>query len=65
MAIERGDLEAKLREIEDIVEETKSQAQTTGTAIAVIAVVAIVLIFLFGRRRGRKRGGARVEIYRV
>jgi hypothetical protein len=65
MAIERGDLEAKLREIEDIVEETKSQAQTTGTAIAIIAVVAIVLVFLLGRRRGRKRGGARVEIYRV
>jgi uncharacterized protein (TIGR03382 family) len=65
MAIERGDLEAKLREIEDIVEETKSQAQTTGTAIAIVAVVAIVLVFLFGRRRGRKRGGARVEIYRV
>ena len=65
MAIERADLEAKLREIEEIVDETKSQAQTTGTAIAVIAVVAIVLIFLFGRRRGRKTGGARVEIYRV
>jgi uncharacterized protein (TIGR03382 family) len=65
MAIERGDLEAKLREIEDIVEETKSQAQTTGTAIAIVAVVAIVLVFLFGRRRGRRRGGARVEIYRV
>lgn len=65
MAIERADLEAKLREIEEIVDETKSQAQTTGTAIAVIAVVAVVLIFLFGRRRGRKTGGARVEIYRV
>ncbi len=65
MAIERSDLEAKLREIEEIVDETKSQAQTTGTAIAVIAVVAIVLIFLFGRRRGKKTGGARVEIYRV
>ena len=65
MAIERADLEAKLREIEDIVEETKSQAQTTGTVIAVIAVVAVVAIFLLGRRRGRRSGGARVEIYRV
>ena len=65
MAIERTDLEAKLREIEEIVEETKSQAQTTGTAIAVAAVVAVVLIFLIGRRRGKKTGGARVEIYRV
>lgn len=65
MAIERTDLEAKLREIEEIVEETKSQAQTTGTAIAVGVVVAVVLIFLVGRRRGKKTGGARVEIYRV
>jgi hypothetical protein len=65
MAIERADLEAKLREIEEIVEETKSQAQTTGTAIAVGLVVAVVVIFLLGRRRGKKSGGARVEIYRV
>ena len=65
MAIERADLEAKLREIEVIVDETKSQAQTTGTAIAIVAVVAVVVIFLVGRRRGRKKGGARIEIYRV
>ena len=65
MAIERADLEAKLREIEDIVEETKSQAQTTGTAVAIAAVVVIVVIFLLGKRRGRTTGGARVEIYRV
>lgn len=65
MAIEKSDLEAKLREIEEIVEETKSQAQTTGTAIAVVVVVAVVVIFLVGRRRGRRMGGARVEIYRV
>jgi hypothetical protein len=65
MAIERADLEAKLREIEEIVDETKSQAQTTGTVIAIAAVIAVVLIFLLGRRRGRKKGGARVEIYRL
>jgi hypothetical protein len=65
MAIERADLEAKLREIEEIVDETKSQAQTTGTVIAVAAVIAVVLIFLLGKRRGRKKGGARVEIYRL
>lgn len=65
MAIERTDLEAKLREIEEIVDETKSQAQTTGTVLAIAAVVAVVLIFLMGRRRGKKTGGARVEIYRV
>jgi divalent metal cation (Fe/Co/Zn/Cd) transporter len=65
VAIDRTDLEAKLREIEEIVDETKSQAQTTGTILAVVAVVAVVLIFLMGKRRGKKTGGARVEIYRV
>ena len=65
MAIERADLEAKLREIEEIVDVTKDQARTTGTALAVAAVVAVVLVFLVGRRRGKKAGGARVEVYRL
>lgn len=65
MAIERSDLEAKLREIESIVEETKQQARTTGTAVAIAVVVVVALAFWFGRRRGARSGGARVEIYRV
>jgi len=65
MAIERADLEAKLREIEEIVTETKEQAKTTGTVIVIAAVVAAALFFLFGRRRGKKAGGARVEVYRL
>ena len=65
MAIERGDLEAKLREIESIVDETRDQAKTTGTAVAVAAVVIVILVFLLGRRRGKKAGGARVEVYRL
>ena len=65
MAVERKDIEAKLRQIEDIVDETRQQAQTTGTTIAVIVVIAVVLIFLFGRKRGKKAGGARVEVYRL
>ena len=65
MAIERADLEAKLKEIESIVDETRDQAKTTGTAVAVGAVVVVILIFLLGRRRGRKAGGARVEVYRL
>lgn len=65
MTIHRDDLEAKLREIEEIVDETKRQAQTTGTAIAVAVVVVVALAWLFGRRRGKKAGGARVEVYRL
>ena len=65
MAVERKDLEDKLRQIETIVDESKQQAQMTGTAIAVVAVVTIVLIFLLGRKRGKRAGGARVEVYKL
>lgn len=65
MAIERSDLEMKLRQIEEIVDETKQQAQTTGTVIAAIVVVIIILAFVFGRKRGKKAGGARVEVFQL
>ena len=62
---EGKDLEDKLRQIEEIVDESKQQAQTTGTAVAVAVVVAVVVIYLIGRRRGKKMGGARVEVYKI
>ncbi|NND04079.1 MAG: hypothetical protein HKN91_14960 [Acidimicrobiia bacterium] len=65
MAIQRSDLEAKLREIEDIVSETKQQARSTGTIVVIAAVAVAALMFLFGRRKGKKAGGARVEVYRL
>lgn len=65
MAIERSDLENKLREIEGIVSETKEQARTTGTVLVVAAVAIAALLFIFGKRRGKKAGGARVEVYRL
>ena len=48
MTIERADLEAKLREIEAVVDETKEQAKNT----AVITAVAVVVIFSDGWERG-------------
>ncbi len=65
MAVQRDDLEAKLREIESIVEETKTQARATGTLIAVVVVAVVAVAFLMGRRKGKKAGGARVEVYRL
>lgn len=65
MAIQKADLENKLREIEDIVTETKQQARTTGTILVIAAVAIAALMFLFGRRKGKKAGGARVEVYRL
>jgi hypothetical protein len=65
MPIERADLEAKLREIEQVVEETKESAKNTGVIVAIAIVVIIALAFLLGRRKGKATGGARVEVYRL
>jgi divalent metal cation (Fe/Co/Zn/Cd) transporter len=63
--ITRADLEAKLRDIESVVDETKEAARTAGMAIALGAVVLVLIVFLLGRRKGKKTGGARVEVYRI
>lgn len=65
MAITRDDLEAKLREIEAVVDETKVQARNTGVAVAVVVVAVVALAFIYGRRKGTKAGGARIEVYRL
>jgi len=64
MTVQRSDLEAKLREIAQVVDDTAEGANNPGV-LAAVGVVALVFVsYLFGRRRGRK-GGARVEVYRV
>lgn len=63
VSVERSDLEAKLREIQDIVDETTGSART-GVMAAVGAVGLVLLVFLLGRRKGKK-GKARVEVYRI
>ena len=64
MTVEKSDLEAKLREIQQIVDETGEQAKSAGVIIAVAAVVIILIAFLSGRRKGKK-GSARVEVFRL
>ncbi len=63
--IERGDLEAKLGEIKEAVDETTSTAKNTGAKIAVGVVVLIFIVYLLGRRKGGKTKGARIEVYRL
>ena len=64
MSVEKADLEAKLREIETVIDETTDSAKSAGVALAIGAVVDLLLVFVLGRRKGRK-GSARVEVYRL
>jgi 1-aminocyclopropane-1-carboxylate deaminase/D-cysteine desulfhydrase-like pyridoxal-dependent ACC family enzyme len=63
--IERGDLEAKLRELQGEVTDTTESAKTTLLTVgAVIAVGVIAIAFLAGRRKGKKRTTV-VEVRRI
>jgi LPXTG-motif cell wall-anchored protein len=64
MSVQKSDLEAKLREIQQVIDETTGAARESAVGIAVGVVLLVLLAFLLGRRRG-KRGSARVEVYRV
>ncbi len=65
MNVSREDLERKLREIQDVVDETAEKARTAGVTIAIAVVVVILMAYLFGKRKGKKTKGARVEIFRL
>ena len=63
--IERSDLEAKLGEIKEAVDETATAAKNTGVALAIGVVVLVFVVYLLGRRKGGKTKGARIEVYRL
>lgn len=62
--VEKADIEAKAREIEQTLAETKESFQQTAVIVAVAVVTVIALAFLLGRRRGKGRA-AIVEVYRI
>ena len=63
--IHRSDLEAKMRELQGEVTETREAATNTLVTVgAVIAVGVIAVAFLLGRRRGKKRTTV-VEVRRL
>lgn len=63
--IDRGDLEAKLRELQGGVTETKESATSMLLTVgAVVAVGVLAVAFLAGRRRGKKRTTV-VEVRRI
>ncbi|MFH1330299.1 MAG: hypothetical protein ABIJ48_06605 [Actinomycetota bacterium] len=63
MTVKKADLEAKLREIQGVVDETAT-AMRGAVVVTIVVVVAIALFFLLGKRRGKK-GSARVEVFRL
>ncbi len=63
--IGRSDLEAKLRQLQGGVNETRDSVMATAITVgAVVAVGVVAVAFLLGRRRGRKRTTV-VEVRRI
>lgn len=64
MSVEKADLEAKLREIQGVIDETTQGARSAGVLAAIGVVALLFVVYLIGRRKGKK-GGARIEVYRT
>lgn len=63
--IQKEDLEAKLRELQGGVAETKESATSTLITVgALVAVGVLAVAFLMGRRKGRRRTTV-VEVRRI
>jgi hypothetical protein len=64
LMIQPSDIEAKAREIEAALDETREAAMNTAVIAGVVVAVVVLAAFMIGRRRG-KRSRALVEVYRV
>lgn len=64
MTISKADVEAKAREITEVVNETKESAQNTAVVAGAGLAILVGLAYLLGRRKG-KSGRAVVEVYKV
>lgn len=62
--VQPTDIEAKAREIQAALDETRESAQNTAVVAGVVIAVFIAAAFLMGRKRG-KRSKAVIEVYRV
>ena len=64
MTVERSDIEAKLPEIQEVIDETADGAKSIGVVAVVGVILLLLLVYLMGRRKGR-RGSAEVQIFRL
>ena len=64
MTVTRADIEAKARQINQVITETKETAQNAAALTGVAVVLLVGVAYLLGRRK-RKAGRAVVEVYRI
>ncbi len=64
MMVQRADIEAKAREIEQALTETRESMKNRLVLVALGVAVVVAVAFLLGRRKGRK-GAAVVEVYKL
>jgi hypothetical protein len=62
--VQRADIEAKAKEIEAALQETKESAQNTAVLAGVVVVIVVLIAYILGNRKG-KAGKTLVEVYRV
>ncbi len=62
--VQRADIEAKAKEIEAALQETKESAQNTAVLAGVAVIVIVLIAYILGNRKG-KAGKTLVEVYRV
>jgi hypothetical protein len=62
--VQRADIEAKAKEIEAALQETKESAQNTAVLAGVAVILVVIIAYFLGNRKG-KAGKTLVEVYRV
>jgi hypothetical protein len=64
VTVTRADIEAKARQINQVITETKATAQNVGVLAGLAVVVVVSVAYVLGRRK-RRAGRAVVEVYRI
>lgn len=64
MTIHRDDLEAKLREIEEVVSDTEEEARDNARVVAAGVAVVVVALVAYGIWRSRRRR-IHIEVYKT
>jgi hypothetical protein len=60
--VTKADIEAKARELEAAITQTKDSAQNSAVLAGVVVAILVVVAFLIGRHR---RGKTVVEVYKL